>query len=363
MNPIRIWGLLGLILLIALPIVGIGYLIALIKPILMPFLVAGALAYFGDPLADRLQRRGLNRTAAVSIVFAAIFLLIAVLLLLLIPLLNRQLAYLYGRLPDMLAWLQHTALPWLETRIGLEEGLLDLELVRAQITAHWDTTGDIAKLVLAKATESSLAFVGWIANVALIPVVTFYLLRDWDQLLGRLEQLLPRRVAPVVTRLASECDSVLSAFVRGQLLVMVSLGAIYSIGLWAVGLKLALLIGMLAGLANIVPYLGFVVGITAATIAGFFQFGDAMHLLLIWGVFMLGQALESTVLTPYLVGDRIGLHPVVVIFAVLAGGELFGFVGILLALPVAAVLMVLARHAHDRYLLSALYRETPEDSG
>ncbi len=365
MTSPRIWDLLGLCLLIALPIIAVGYLIGLIQPILMPFLTAIALAYLGDPLADRLQRRGLSRTLAVCIVFAALFLLLALLLLLLVPLLSRQIAYLYGRLPDMLAWLEQSALPWLQSRLGLEAEwpALDTETIRAQIAVHWDGAGDLVKLMLAQATRSSLAFMGWLANVALIPVVTFYLLRDWDGLLEKLERLLPRPLAPTVTALARECDAVLGAFVRGQLLVMAALGVIYSLGLWAVGLKLALLIGMLAGLASIVPYLGFAVGIGAATVAGIFQFGDLVHLLLIWGVFLIGQALESMVLTPYLVGDRIGLHPVVVIFAVLAGGELFGFVGILLALPVAAVLMVLVRHAVARYLNSGLYRQTPSAGG
>lgn len=352
MNPSKSWLLIGGLLLA-------GYLIYLLQPILMPFLVAATLAYLGDPAADKLERWGLSRIWAVVVVFSALTLLLVLLLFLLIPLLGRQLTSLLGRLPDMLAWLEAVALPWLELQLGFDASVLELEALRARLLQHWQQAGDVVKLVIAQTTRSSLALLAALANLALIPVVTFYLLRDWDLMLARIRSLLPRRSAPTVVQLARECDSVLAAFVRGQLLVMIALGVIYSLGLWAVGLELALLIGMIAGIANVVPYLGFIVGITAATVAAFFQFPDWQHLLLVWGVFLLGQVLESTVLTPWLVGDRIGLHPVAVIFAVLAGGQLFGFVGILIALPVAAVVMVLLRHGHELYLNSALYDEQP----
>jgi predicted PurR-regulated permease PerM len=187
-------------------------------------------------------------------------------------------------------------------------------------------------------------------------VVGFYLLRDWDLMMGKLRGLLPRQREPQVVGLAGECHEVLGAFVRGQLMVMLALGVIYSAGLMLVGLELGLLIGMLAGLAAIVPYMGFIIGIGAALVAGLFQFGGDLYPMLgIVAVFMVGQALEGMVLTPLLVGDRIGLHPVAVIFAILAGGELFGFTGVLLALPVAAVIMVLLRHVHDLYKESDMY--------
>ena len=184
-----------------------------------------------------------------------------------------------------------------------------------------------------------------LANLFLVPVVTFYLLRDWDILVAKVSDLLPRHYIFTIKKLARECHTVLGAFIQGQLLVMMSLGTIYSIGLTLIGLKLGLVIGMLAGLASIVPYMGLVVGMAAALVAGIFQFGDLLHIFLILVVFGVGQALEGMVLTPLLVGDRIGLHPVAVIFAVMAGGQLFGFVGILIALAVAAVTMVLLRHA------------------
>ncbi len=217
-------------------------------------------------------------------------------------------------------------------------------------------TTDIVGVVVSQATASGLALLAWLANLVLIPVVGFYLLRDWDVMMAKLRSLLPRQREAQVMGLAGECHEVLGAFVRGQLLVMLALGLIYAGGLMLVGLELGLLIGLLAGLAAIVPYMGFIIGIGAALVAGLFQFGgDPYAMLGIVAVFMVGQALEGMVLTPLLVGDRIGLHPVAVIFAILAGGELFGFTGVLLALPVAAVIMVLLRHVHDLYKESDMY--------
>ncbi|MGB2182139.1 MAG: AI-2E family transporter, partial [Pseudomonadales bacterium] len=183
----------------------------------------------------------------------------------------------------------------------------------------------------------------------------FYLLRDFDILMARIQEILPRNIEPKVSLWVRECDEVLGAFVRGQLLVMLALGFIYGIGLSIAGLKYAMLIGLLAGLASIVPYLGFAVGFIAAMLVAVFQFDSYWGFLAITMVFVIGQALEGMVLTPWLIGDRIGLHPVAVIFAVLAGGQLFGFTGMLLALPLAAVIMVLLRHLHQGYRNSSLY--------
>jgi predicted PurR-regulated permease PerM len=199
-------------------------------------------------------------------------------------------------------------------------------------------------------------------NLVLIPVVTFYMLRDWDVLVGHIRALLPRSVEPTVSQVAGDIDRVLGAFIRGQLMVMLALGLIYAIGLWAIGLDLAFIIGMGAGLLSIVPYLGAFLGVIAAVLAALFQFQDFLHVALALAVFGVGQSLESMVLTPKLVGDQIGLHPVVVIFAVLAGGQLFGFLGILLALPAAAALNVLVRYLNEHYRNSELYQggaETP----
>ncbi|WP_070989311.1 AI-2E family transporter [Halofilum ochraceum] len=337
-------------------IVFAGFLVWLLQPVLTPFLAAALLAYLGDPLVDRLETFRLPRTGAVLVVFTVLLLVILGIVLLLVPMVGTQIEYLREVLPAMFAWAQDTALPWVEREFEVDlSAHLRLDRIGTELAAHWRQTGDIATLILQRVSSSGLALIGWVATAALIPVVTFYLLRDWDTLVARVRDLLPRRIEPVASGLTRECDEVLGAFLRGQLLVMLSLGVIYAIGLWALGLDLALLIGMVAGVASIVPYLGTIVGIGAALVAAVFQFGDVWHLVGVAIVFGVGQMLEGMVLTPLLVGDRIGMHPVAVIFAVLAGGQLFGFVGVLLALPVAAVIMVLLRHVHDLYKGSELY--------
>ncbi|NER63885.1 AI-2E family transporter [Pseudomonas sp. MAFF212427] len=334
----------------------IGTLLYFLHGILSPFLVGILLAYLADPLVDRLERAGLSRTWGVVAVFALFSLIFLAMLLVLIPMLAKQLVRLYELAPQMLDWLQHVALPWVQARLGLADGFWKFDKIKAAISEHMGQTTDIVGIVLSQATASGLALMGWLANLVLIPVVGFYLLRDWDLMMAKLRRLLPRQREEQVVTLAGECHEVLGAFVRGQLLVMLALGVIYAAGLMLVGLELGLLIGILAGLAAIVPYMGFIIGIGAALVAGMFQFGGDLYPMLgIVAVFMIGQALEGMVLTPMLVGDRIGLHPVAVIFAILAGGELFGFTGVLLALPVAAVIMVLLRHMHDLYKESDMY--------
>ena len=345
----RRWIWLGAALLIAV-------LLYSLHNILSPFLVGILLAYLADPLVDRLERLGLSRTWGVVVVFSLFTLILLALLLVLVPMLAKQLLRLYELAPQMLDWLQHVALPWVQHRLGLADGFWKFDKIKAAIGEHMGQTTDIVGVLLSQATASSLALLAWLANFVLIPVVGFYLLRDWDLMMAKLRSLLPRQREAQVVGLAAECHEVLGAFVRGQLMVMLALGVIYSAGLMLVGLELGLLIGMLAGLAAIVPYMGFIIGIGAALVAGLFQFGGDLYPMLgIVAVFMVGQALEGMVLTPLLVGDRIGLHPVAVIFAILAGGELFGFTGVLLALPVAAVVMVLLRHVHDLYKESDMY--------
>lgn len=341
---------------------GLALLIACyaLLPVLTPFLLAALLAYMGNPLVEWLQRWPfLSRSWAVSIVFLLLATVVLLLLLILIPLIGRQLADLYALLPRLLDWLQESLLPWLQQTLDLEQDVWDLERLRQTLSAHLSKAPDIAGLLLGVLGSSGMALAGWLANLFLVPVVTFYLLRDWKLITGRLQGLLPRRHEARVVGLISECHEVLGAFMRGQLMVMLSLAVVYAGGLMVLGLRLGLLVGLLAGLASIVPYMGFIVGIGAALVAGFFQFG-ADYLLLggIVAVFMVGQVLESVALTPMFVGDRIGLHPVAVMFAVLAGGQLFGFTGVLLALPVAAVLMVGLRALYRRYRDSDLYRQS-----
>ena len=350
MTETRRWFWLGILLIS-------GWLVYLLAPVLTPFLAAALIAYLGSPLVERLQGARLSRTSAVVLVFGLFTLAVLVLLLFLVPLLVKQIeAALVVQLPRTLDWLQGTALPFLGGLAGVEtETLFDIEQLKESLTAHWREAGGLAARVLESVTRSGLALFGWLVNLVLIPVVAFYLLRDWQGLVGRIDQMLPRDWAPTIRQLAGESDTVLGAFLRGQLLVMLALGLVYTLGLWILGLELALLIGLLAGLVSFVPYLGFTIGVLAALLAGWFQFQEFMPLLWVVVIFGLGQLLESLVLTPKLVGDSIGLHPVAVIFAVMAGGQLFGFVGVLLALPVASVVMVLVRYAYRQYLDSDVY--------
>ncbi|OOG66080.1 AI-2E family transporter [Rhodanobacter sp. B04] len=350
----RRWQMLAIV-------AAIVYVIWLLAPVLMPFAVAAMLAYLGDPLADRLERLGLSRNWAATIVFAVLLLVVGGVLLLLIPLIARQIENLIENLPRYGDWAQHTAWPWLQARLHLDPRMFDSDRLLAAIKAHLGSIGDIATTVLGKVSRSGLGVVQWLANLVLIPVVAFYLLRDWDRLVATVDCMLPRSIQPTIAHLARESDTVLGAFVRGQLLVMLALGVFYGAGLGVVGLTVGPLIGMVAGLLSFVPYLGFIIGFIAAIVAALVQYGDWTHLLLVCGVFAIGQLLEGYVLVPKLVGDKIGLHPVAVIFAVLAGGSLFGFLGVLLALPAASVIMVLLRYLLERYRMSELYNEEGPD--
>jgi predicted PurR-regulated permease PerM len=340
----------------------IVYLIWLLAPVLMPFAVAAMLAYLGDPLADRLERLGMNRMWAATIVFVVIMVAVVGVLLLLIPLIARQIENLINNLPHYGDWAQNTAWPWLQARLHLDPHMFDSDRLLALIKSHVTSIGGIATVVLGKVSRSGLGIVMWLTNLVLIPVVAFYLLRDWDRLVAKIDGMLPRSIQPTIAHLATESDKILGAFVRGQLLVMLALGVFYGAGLGLVGLSVGPLIGMVAGLLSFVPYLGFIIGFVAAIVAALVQYGDWTHVLLVCGVFVIGQLLEGYVLVPKLVGDKIGLHPVAVIFAVLAGGYLFGFLGVLLALPAASVIMVLLRYLLERYRMSELYNEAgPED--
>ncbi|MDD5410969.1 MAG: AI-2E family transporter [Methylobacter sp.] len=332
-------------------------LIYLLSPVLMPFAFAAMLAYLGDPLTDKLETYRLSRTNAVVVVFFVMTLIFVLALLLLIPQLEYQVERFLSSLPAYAAWVNETVIPWLKRRFHLGIKPIDINQIINVIKSHWEQAGGIAATAMTSISHSGGVIAEWLMNLLLIPVVTFYLLRDWDSLVAKVHDLLPRRFADTASKLAGEVDTVLSAFVRGQFYVMLALGCIYSIGLWITGLDLALLIGMLAGLVSFVPYLGSIVGIVMACIAAMVQFHELISLVPVVIVFMIGQALEGMVLTPMLVGDKIGLHPVAVMFAVMAGGQLFGFLGILLALPVASVIMVLLRHVHDLYRYSDFYSQ------
>ncbi len=337
-------------------VVVVGILLWLLGPVLVPFAVGAVLAYVFDPLIDRLIRSGFTRTWAVVAVSLLLVLALALALLLLVPALQRQIVELIESVPRYVAWYNEQARPWLSERLRLPMETFDPEHLASLLRDNWERAGGVLATVLAWFSRSGLALLGILVNIALIPVVTFYFMRDWDHMLQALHRLVPRALEATVSRLAREADSTLGGFLRGQLLVMIVLGFVYGFGLMLAGIDFSLLIGLIAGLVSFVPYLGGAVFVGTGLIAALVQYGDAAHLVYVLIAFSVGQLLESFFLTPWLVGDKIGMHPVAVMFAVLAGGQLFGFLGVLLALPVAAVAMVLLRYAHGRYLDSRYYR-------
>ncbi len=352
MNDIRVpsvlWWLLGAGALL--------WMLSLLSPILMPFVLGAAMAYLGDPIVDRLEARRFSRTGGVVAVFLLFSLLGLLLLLILLPLLIDQVGEALARLPIVLDWVHNVALPTLG--VSLPDGSrLNAEGLRSLLADNWERFGGQLKEVLTQVSRSGASALAFGLNVIMIPVVTFYLLRDWDRLVELIDDHLPRRHQPTIARFFQDADNVLGAFIRGQLLVMAALATVYTLGLWAIGLKLALLVGLLAGLLSFVPYLGTFLGVVMGVIAMLLQNPGLLPLIGVGAVFAIGQLLEGAVLTPLLVGDKIGLHPVAVIFAVMAGGQLFGFVGILMALPAAAVLAVAVRRASATWLASAAYRE------
>ncbi len=340
----------------------LGIFIYLLSPILTPFAISALIAYLFDPFADKLESWKLSRTLSVVIVFIIMTIIVFLILLVLIPTLEHQISNLITNLPKYFQYLSDNVTPWLREKFGLQTDIFNFSELTDLLKEHWNEAGGIAKNIVASLSKSSMVVVNWMMNIILIPVVTFYLLRDWDILTARVGELIPRPVYPTINKLVTESNNVLSAFLRGQFSVMLALGIIYSIGLMIIGLDLSLLIGMGAGIVSFIPYLGAITGMVVGVITAFVQFGDPTYVVYVLIVFGVGQLLEGMVLTPWLVGDKIGLHPVAVIFAVLAGGQLFGFVGILLGLPIAAVVMVLLRFAHQNYIQSKMYGDDEEYS-
>lgn len=341
-------------LFITIATVVTAWLFYQLSPVLMPFFIAALLAYFGDPLVDKLESWKLSRTVSVTLVFTVLLLVTLAILLVLLPMLFEQVGALFKRLPAYLELFQSTVIPWLSSA-GFPVELFGIDTLKQALTKYLSEVGQVASHVFGYMTSSGVVVLQVVTNLVLVPVLTFYLLRDWDLLVARFKELLPRRYANKVIELSLECDEMLAAFIRGQLMVMLALAIIYTIGLTMIGLELALLLGVIAGIVSFVPYLGLIVGIALAGVSAFLQFHEWLPVLLVVVVFSVAQTLEGMVLTPRFVGERIGLHPVAVLFAVMAGAQLFGFIGVLLALPVAAVSMVLIRHAHQRYLNSQLY--------
>ena len=356
------WGLIAFAAL---------WVIWLLGPVLTPFVLAALLGWLGDPLVDRLERRVRSRPLAVTLVFLAMLVVVIAVLLILVPMIAAQIKELVASWPTyrawMVEWFETNASPWIDRVLGmagLEEyrfQSFDSAQLVALMQEHWQQAGGVARstfgFVFGYLSRSGMALVVIAINIVLVPILTFYFLRDWDKLVERIALLIPRNHIATVSRLARESSDSLGGFLRGQFMVMLAQGAIYAVGMSVVGLRMGLLIGIIAGLISFIPYLGATVGIILALVAAIVQEGgfNWTLLILVSVVFTIGQLAESYVLTPRLVGDKIGLHPVAVIFAVMAGGTLFGFLGMLLALPVAAVGNVLLRFVHERYTQSRLY--------
>ncbi|MES2366108.1 MAG: AI-2E family transporter [Pseudomonadota bacterium] len=331
-----------------------GGLLYLLSPILTPFLLAAILAYICHPLADRLERK-MPRGVASGIVIIVLGLVFFLLALILVPMIQTETSHFIASLPKYVDWLQNSAAPWLQTHLGVT--LPDAAGLKVLLANHLQGAGNAAGNAAGLLKTGTLGIVSFIANLVLVPVVFFYLLRDWGVMVNWVDGLVPRRWHAEVEKLATEIDAVLSEFLRGQLSVMLIMAIFYTTGLWVVGLNYALPIGILAGLLVFVPYMGAISGMALATLAGLVQFSSLSGMVPVWVVFGIGQLLEGYVVVPRLVGERIGLHPVMVIFALLAFGEVFGFFGVLLALPISAMLLVGLRHIRIAYQDSSLYRD------
>lgn len=345
----RLYFLAGAAIVVAL-------LFYLLGPILAPFMFAAILAYICDPLVDRLQRRRVPRTLATVLVLLLLIGLFVLLMLIMVPLFQKEVTLLSQRIPGYITALNEKLIPWLNTKFGLALEL-DFQGFKQNITEYVQGADGLAGKVFASLKIGGMALVGFFVNLILVPVVLFYLLRDWDKLVAKVDHLIPRRWHDRVTTIAREIDAVLSEFLRGQVSVMLLMSVYYVFGLWLAGLEFALPIGIITGMLVFVPYVGMVAGLVLASLAALMQFQHLPDMVWVAVVFIVGQLLEGMVVTPWLVGDRIGLHPVAVIFALLAFGQIFGFFGVLLALPVSAALLVALRHLRQNYLESKIYNE------
>lgn len=326
----------------------------LLAPVLTPFVVAAVLAYALHPLVERLHARGLPRVLAVLVVEVLALTAALAVLLLIVPVMAKELPLLKAQVPVLLDRL-NTALGPLLGRLGINF-TLDVASIKAWLAQLMDAnTDEWLATALASARIGGSVLLSLLGNAILVPVVLFYLLLDWPRLVARVQALVPPRARAAVHGFVSECDLVLGQYLRGQLLVMLALAVYYAVSLALVGLDLALPVGVFTGLLVAVPYLGFGLGLALALMAAVLQFASLGGVLLVAAVYGLGQLLESFVLTPRLVGERIGLSPLAVIFALLAFGQLFGFVGVLIALPASAVALVALRRALTAYRASALF--------
>lgn len=334
---------------------GILCLLYVLSPILTPFLLAGILAYICTPLTDRIAGWGVQRILAVVIVMLALTALVAGLILIILPLLYEEAAVIAARAPEALALANEKLAPWLRQHFGLRLRF-DPASLQKLAAGNWDTVQVIFERLYNSLKIGGVALVGLAINLMLAPVVLFYLLLDWHGMMERLAAVIPRPWHAKVIGVATDIDAVLSQYLRGQILVMAILAAYYCIGLWLADIPSALSIGVVTGLLIFIPYLGFATGLLLALLVATLQFagwGPLVAVLIVYGI---GQLLESFLLTPFLVGERIGLHPLAVIFALMAFGQIFGFFGVLAALPASAALLVGMREVRALYLASRFYQ-------
>lgn len=329
-------------------------LVWLLAPVLTPFLAAAVLAYVLQPAVDRLSRRLPRALAAVLVELAAIAVGLGVLLLI-VPIISREMPVLREQIPVLATRLNDHLAPWLAP-YGIQVKL-DIASIKAFVVKYFDANGDdwLAAL-LSSARIGGSFLLAIIGNAVLVPVVTFYLLLDWHDLLRRMRRMVPPRYREAVMGFVHECDEVLGQYLRGQVLVMLLLAAYYTVALALARFDLALPVGVFTGLAIFIPYLGFGIGAVLALLAGVLQYASLYGVGVVAVVYGAGQVIESFFLTPRLVGERIGLHPLAVIFVLLAFGHLFGFVGVLLALPAGALVLVALRRLRTGYVASRLYQ-------
>lgn len=329
-------------------------LLWLLAPVLTPFLIGAVLAYALHPAVERLAARRVPRVIAVLLVEVAVIVAVLALLLLLVPVLSREMPLLRDQIPLLAERLNRSLVPRL-AQFGINVSL-DIASIKAFAFKYLDANlEDWLAAALSSARIGGSFLLAIVGNAVLVPVVLFYLLMDWPHLVERAQQLIPQRMGSSVLAFIDECDSVLGQYLRGQLLVMLALAVYYSIGLTLFGFDLALPVGVFTGLAVFIPYLGFGLGLALALLTGLLQFASLYALVAVAIVYGIGQLVESFVLTPRLVGERIGMSPLAVIFALLAFGHLLGFVGVLVALPLSALLVVAVRRMRAMYLESRLY--------
>lgn len=330
-----------------------------LRDILLPFVAGLAIAYLLDPVADRLEAWGLSRTLSVVIITAMAFLVLALGILVLIPVLQDQVGTFIAKLPDYTRGLWDRLQPLLalaQSHVATEQ----IETLRANVGEHAGAMLRWLASLLGRVLSGGAAVVSILSLLVITPVVAFYLLRDWDRIVALLDDLLPRQHQDTIRAQAREIDKTLAGFVRGQASVCLILGIFYAVGLSVIGLDVGLIVGFGAGLISFIPYVGSISGFVVSMALALAQFGDITPLLAVAAVFGVGQFVEGNYLTPKLVGESVGLHAVWIIFALMAGGSLFGFVGMLLAVPVAAVIGVLVRFALGEYRDSPLYQgDTP----